>query len=107
MARLGSLRLGESDASRGTVRTKSVETDRASNSHRWITKCSPFRYFKRSLEIIRLAVMRFIRVPLSLRNAEDLLHERDIESNHEAVREWWSRFDLMFAAQVWRKRVDR
>ena len=37
---------------------------------------SPFRYFKTSPEIIRLAVMMYVRFPLSLRNVEDLLHER-------------------------------
>ena len=40
-----------------------------------MTKRSPFRYFKSSPEIIRLAVMLYIRFPLSLRNVEDLLHE--------------------------------
>lgn len=47
---------------------------------------SPFRYFKTSPEIIRLAVMLCIRFPLSLRNVEDLLHERGIEISHETVR---------------------
>ena len=37
---------------------------------------NPFRYFKTSPEIIRLAVMMYVRFPLSLRNVEDLLHER-------------------------------
>jgi hypothetical protein len=37
---------------------------------------NPFKYFKTSPEIIRLAVMMYIRSPLSLRNVEDLLHER-------------------------------
>ena len=41
-----------------------------------MTKPSLFRYFKTSPEIIRLAVMLYIRFPLSLRNVEDLLHER-------------------------------
>lgn len=49
---------------------------------------SPFRYFNISPEIIRLAVMLYIRYPLSLRNAEDLLHERGIETSHETVRFW-------------------
>ncbi len=40
---------------------------------------NPFRYFKTSPEIIRLAVMLYVRFPLSLRNVEDLLHERGIE----------------------------
>lgn len=47
---------------------------------------SPFRYFKTSPEIIRLAVMMYIRFPLSLCNFEDLLHERGIDICHETVR---------------------
>jgi hypothetical protein len=39
-------------------------------------RSSPFRYLKTSPEIIRLAVMLYIGVPLSLRNVEDLLQER-------------------------------
>ena len=35
-------------------------------------KRSPFRYFKTSPEIIRLAVMLYVRFPLSLWNVEDL-----------------------------------
>ena len=41
-----------------------------------MTKNNPFGYFKTGLEIIRLAVMLYIRFPLSQRNLEDLLHER-------------------------------
>jgi putative transposase len=41
---------------------------------------NPCKYFKTSPEIIRLAVMMYIRFPLSLRNVEDLLHERGIGS---------------------------
>jgi putative transposase len=50
-----------------------------------MTKRSPFRYFKTSPEIIRLAVMMYVRFPLSLRNVEDLLHERGIDISHETV----------------------
>jgi putative transposase len=57
-----------------------------------MTQRSPFRYFKTSPEIIRLAVMLYIRFPVSLRNVEDLLHERGIEISHETVRHWWNRF---------------
>jgi hypothetical protein len=35
-----------------------------------------------------LAVMMYVRFPLSLRNVEDLLHERGIEVSHETVRFW-------------------
>jgi putative transposase len=65
-----------------------------------MTKRSPFRYFKTSPEIIRLAVMMYVRFPLSLRNVEDVLHERGIDVSHEAVRFWWNRFGPMFAAEI-------
>jgi putative transposase len=71
-----------------------------------MTKPSPFRYFKTSPEIIRLAVMMYIRFPLSLRNVEDLLHERGIDISHETVRFWWNRFGPLFAAEVRRRRVS-
>jgi putative transposase len=71
-----------------------------------MTQRSPFRYFKTSPEIIRLAVMLYIRYPLSLRNVEDLLHERGIEVSHETVRFWWNRFGPMFAAEIRRKRTQ-
>lgn len=35
-----------------------------------MTQRSPFRYFKTSPGVIRLAVMLYIRFPLSLRNVE-------------------------------------
>ena len=48
----------------------------------------------------RLAVMLYVRFPLSLRNLEDLLHERGIEISHETVRFWWNRFGPMFAGEI-------
>ena len=72
-----------------------------------MNKRCPFRYFKTSLEIIRLAVMLYIRFPPSLRNVEDLLNERGIEISHETVRFWWNRFGPMFAAEIRRNRVNR
>jgi putative transposase len=71
-----------------------------------MTKSSPFRYFKTSPEIIRLAVMMYIRFPLSLRNVEDLLHERGIDICHETVRFWWHRFGPLFAAEIRKRRVE-
>jgi putative transposase len=68
---------------------------------------NPFRYFKTSPEVIRLAVMMYVRFPLSLRNVEDLLHERGIDVSHETVRFWWNRCGPMFASEIRRKRVDR
>ena len=72
-----------------------------------MTKPSPFRYFKTSPEIIHLAVMLYVRFPLSLRNVEDLLHERGIDVSHETVRFWWNRFGPMFAAEIRRNRINR
>ncbi len=72
-----------------------------------MTKPAPFRYFKTSPEIIRLAVMMYVRFPLSLRNVEDLLHERGIDVSHETVRYWWNRFGPMFASEIRRKRVQQ
>lgn len=71
-----------------------------------MTQRSPFRYFKTSSEIIRLAVMLYVRFPLSLRNVEDLLHERGIEISHETVRFWWNQFGPLFAAEIRRKRAS-
>lgn len=68
---------------------------------------NPFRYFKTSPEVIRLAVMMYIRFPLSLRNVEDLLHERAIDITHETVRFWWNRFGPMFASEIRRRRAQR
>jgi putative transposase len=65
-----------------------------------------FRYFKTSPEIIRLAVMMYVRYPLSLRNVEDLLHERGIDITHETVRFWWNRFGTVFAAKIRGNRVQ-
>ncbi len=72
-----------------------------------MTKYSPFRYFKTSPEIIRLPVMLYVRFPLSLRNVEELLHERGVDFSHETVRFWWNRFGSMFVAEIRRKWVDR
>ena len=66
---------------------------------------NPFRYFNSSPEIIRLAVMMYVRYPLSLRQVEDLLFERGIDICHETVRFWWNRFGPMFATEIRKRRV--
>ena len=70
-----------------------------------MTKRDPFKYFKTSRDILRLAVVLYVRFPLSLRNVEDLLHERGIDVSHEAVRYWWHRFGPLFAAEIKKRRV--
>ena len=66
----------------------------------------PFRYFNSSPEVIRLAVMMYIRYPLSLRQVEDLLFERGIDICHETVRFWLNRFGPMFAAKIRKHRIQ-
>jgi putative transposase len=50
--------------------------------------------------------MLYMRFPLSLRNVEDLLHERGIEISHETVRFWRNRFGQLFAAEICGRRVE-
>ncbi len=66
---------------------------------------NPFRCFNSSPEEIRLAVMMYLRYPLSLRQVEDLLFERGIDICHETVRFWWNRFGPMFAAEIQKQRI--
>ncbi len=67
---------------------------------------NPFRHFNSSPEVIRSAVMLYVRFPLSLRQVEDLLNERGIDVSYETVRYWWNRFGPLFAAEI-RKRPIR
>ena len=69
-------------------------------------KNNPFRYFKTSPEVIRLAVMMYVRYPLSLRQVEDILFERGIDISHETIRYWWNRFGPMFAAEIRKRRIE-
>jgi putative transposase len=70
------------------------------------TPKTPFYRFNSSPEIIRLVVMMYVKFPLSLRNVEDLLHERGIDICHETVRQWWNRFGPMFASEIRQRRVQ-
>jgi putative transposase len=71
-----------------------------------MSKSNLFRGFRTSREIIRLAVMMYVRFPLSLRNVEDLLHERGIDVCHETVRFWWHRFGPVFASEIRKRRIE-
>ena len=66
---------------------------------------NPFRYFNSSPEVIRLAVMLYIRYPLSLRQVEDILFERGIDICYETVRYWWNRFGSLFSAEIRKRRI--
>jgi putative transposase len=65
-----------------------------------------FLYFKICPEITQLAVMLYVRFPLSLRNVEDLLHECGADVSYESVRHWWHRFGSQFASQIKKRRAD-
>ena len=51
--------------------------------------------------------MMYVRFPLSVRNVEDLLHERRIDASHETIRFWWNRFGPKFAAEIRKDRINR
>ncbi len=68
-----------------------------------MSKINHFKYFKTSPEIIKLAVMYYVRYPLSLRNVEDILHERGIDICHETIRYWWNKFGALFSKEVKKK----
>ena len=51
--------------------------------------------------------MLYVRFPLSLRNVEDLLHERGIDVSHETVRFWWNCFGPIFAAEIRGKQAQQ
>ncbi len=70
-----------------------------------MTKNAPFKYFRTSREIIRLAVTLYVRFPLSLQKVEDLLYDRGIDISHASVRFWWQRFGPMFASEIRKKRA--
>jgi len=57
-----------------------------------MAKINHFKYFNTSPEIIKMAVMYYIRYSLSLRQVEDILYERGIDVCHESIRYWWNRF---------------
>jgi transposase-like protein len=65
-------------------------------SYPTMTKYISFRDFKTSPEITQLAVILYVRFPLSLRNVEDLLHERGADVSYESVRYWLHKFGSKF-----------
>lgn len=51
--------------------------------------------------------MMYVRFPLSIRNVEDLLHERGIDISHETVRFWWNRFGPLMAREIRKHRSQQ
>ena len=87
----------------GIVKVNRLEPGRTASSP--LVMHNLFRYFTSSPEVIRLAVMMYVRYPVSLRQVEDLLCERGIDICHETVRYWWTRFGPVFAAEIRKRRV--
>ena len=52
------------------------------------------------VEIIQHAVWLYFRIPLSLRDVEDLLAERGIDVSYETVRRWSIKFGLAYARKL-------
>ena len=50
--------------------------------------------------------MLYVRFPLSLRNVEDLLHQRGIDVCHESVRFWVDQFGTHFAQTIRKRRSE-
>jgi putative transposase len=72
-----------------------------------MSKKDPFKYYKTSPEIIKLAFMYYVRYPLSLRQVEDILHERGIDICHETIRYWWNKFGTLFSKEMKNKSNHR
>ena len=51
--------------------------------------------------------MLYLRFSLSLRNVENLLHERGVDVSHETIQFWCNRFGPMFASEIARKRCNQ
>ena len=67
---------------------------------------SPFRHFRTNPEIICLSVAMFVRLAVSLRKVEDLLHQRGIDVVHETVRFWWHGSGPTRTAEARGRRVE-
>lgn len=48
----------------------------------------------------------YVRFPRSLRNVEDMLHERGVDVCHESVRLWVDRFGPLFAGKIRSRRAS-
>jgi len=84
--------------SRGRYQSKRLEA--ANHALQPPAMRNPFRYFNSSPDVVHLAVMVYIRYPLSLGQIEDIMFERGIDIGHKTMRFWWNRFGPMFAAEI-------
>jgi len=71
-----------------------------------MAKTNHFKYYKTSPEIIKMAIMYYVRYPLSLRQVEDILHERSIDICHETVRYWWNKLGPVASKDLKKKQCQ-
>ena len=71
-----------------------------------MSKINHFKYYKSSPEMIKLAIMYYVRFPLSLRQVEDILHERGIDICHETIRYWWNKLGPVIAKELKKKKTN-
>ena len=71
-----------------------------------MSKRVPFKFLKTNPEIIRLAVIFDVRSPLSLRDVDNLLHERSVDVSHETTRYSRHRLGPMSASEVRKRRIE-
>ena len=72
-----------------------------------MTKNAIFKYYKTSPDIIKMAIMYYVRYPLSLRQVEDILHERGIDICHETVRYWVDKLGSFIAKDLKNKKPNQ
>ena len=58
-------------------------------------------------DVIRRAVWLYFRFTLSLRDVEEMLAERGIETNYQTIRCWALKFGRLFAQNLRRSRPSR
>ena len=63
-----------------------------------------YRRYRFSAEVIQYVVWPYFRFPLSYRDVEDLLAERDIDVSYETVRRWALKFGAIIARKLRRGR---
>ena len=66
-----------------------------------------YKYFKISPEVIQLAVMYYVRYPLSFRQAEDILFVRGDHICHETIRFRVNRFGGEFTKRIRKNRAEK
>ena len=70
-----------------------------------MSDAKPYRH-RFPMMIIQHAVWLYHRFPLSYRDVQELLHQRDIQVSHETLREWCIKFGPLFAEEL-RQREPR